>query len=60
VPEFNSRLIVIGAGLLLNADFSTGRTDQLRTRYAVATWLNRATGAIFLTLGVRLALESRR
>ena len=34
--------------------------DWLKSRYDVATWLNRAMGALFVGLGVRLALESRR
>ena len=34
--------------------------EWLNTRYDVATWLNRAMGALFVGLGVRLALGNRR
>jgi threonine/homoserine/homoserine lactone efflux protein len=33
--------------------------EWLKTRYDVATWLNKAMGALFVGLGVRLALGSR-
>ena len=32
----------------------------LKTRYGVSTWLNRAMGALFVGLGLRLALGDRR
>jgi threonine/homoserine/homoserine lactone efflux protein len=34
--------------------------DWLRTRYDIATWLNRAIGGLFVGLGLRLALGDRR
>jgi threonine/homoserine/homoserine lactone efflux protein len=34
--------------------------EWLSTRYGIATWLNRAMGGLFVGLGVRLALGSRR
>jgi threonine/homoserine/homoserine lactone efflux protein len=34
--------------------------EQLKERYGVAAWLNRAMGGLFVGLGVRLALGSRR
>jgi len=34
--------------------------EWLKSRYDVATWLNRAMGGLFVGLGVKLALESRR
>jgi threonine/homoserine/homoserine lactone efflux protein len=32
----------------------------LKGRYAVSAWMNRAMGALFIALGVRLAFDSRR
>ena len=32
----------------------------LKGRYAVSTWMNRAMGALFIALGLRLAFDSRR
>jgi threonine/homoserine/homoserine lactone efflux protein len=34
--------------------------DWLKTRYDIATWLNRAMGGLFVVLGLRLALGHRR
>jgi threonine/homoserine/homoserine lactone efflux protein len=35
-------------------------SEWLTSRFAVTNWLNRAMGALFIGLGVRLALETRR
>lgn len=42
--------LVLGAGLL---------THRLRTRPAIARWINRVSGATFIGLGLRLAVERR-
>lgn len=43
-------MLIFGAGLL---------THRLRTSPAIARWINRATGATFVGLGLRLAVERR-
>ena len=56
-------LIFIGNGTVVCVIYAIAASwlgEWLRTRYAVATWLNRAMGGVFLALGVRLALENRR
>jgi threonine/homoserine/homoserine lactone efflux protein len=56
-------LIFIGNGTVVCVIYAVAASwlgEWLRTRYAVATWLNRAMGGVFLALGVRLALENRR
>jgi threonine/homoserine/homoserine lactone efflux protein len=56
-------LIFIGNGTVVCIIYAVAASwlgEWLRTRYAVATWLNRAMGGVFLALGMRLALESRR
>jgi threonine/homoserine/homoserine lactone efflux protein len=34
--------------------------NWLKSRYGVSTWMNRAMGALFIALGLRLAFDSRR
>ncbi len=51
---FNGTLVCLGYVLV-----AAKLGDWLKSRYAVATWLNRATGALFLALGLRLALGGR-
>jgi threonine/homoserine/homoserine lactone efflux protein len=56
-------LIFIGNGTVVCVIYAVAASwlgEWLRTRYGVATWLNRAMGGVFLALGVRLALEHRR
>lgn len=56
-------LIFIGNGTVVCVIYAVAASwlgEWLRTRYAVATWLNRAMGGVFLALGVRLAFENRR
>jgi threonine/homoserine/homoserine lactone efflux protein len=56
-------LIFIGNGTLVCVAYALAASwlgEWLRTRYDVATWLNRAMGALFIGLGLRLALQQRR
>lgn len=56
-------LVFIGNGLLVCIAYALGARaigGWLRTRYDVQTWMNRAMGALFVGLGVRLALGARR
>ena len=56
-------LVFIGNGLLVCIAYALGARaigGWLRTRYDVHTWMNRAMGALFVGLGVRLALGARR
>ncbi len=56
-------LIFIGNGTLVCVAYALVASwlgEWLRTRYDVATWLNRAMGALFVGLGLRLALQNRR
>lgn len=56
-------LIFIANGLLVCVAYALGASALgawLRTRYDVHTWMNRAMGALFVGLGVRLALGARR
>ena len=56
-------LIFIGNGTLVCVAYALAASwlgEWLRTRYDVATWLNRAMGALFIGLGLRLALQHRR
>jgi threonine/homoserine/homoserine lactone efflux protein len=56
-------LIFIGNGTIVCLAYALAASwlgEWLQTRYGVATWLNRAMGGLFIGLGVRLALESRR
>lgn len=56
-------LIFIANGLLVCVAYALGASaigTWLRTRYDVHTWMNRAMGALFVGLGVRLALSARR
>jgi threonine/homoserine/homoserine lactone efflux protein len=56
-------LIFIGNGTIVCIGYALAASwlrEWLKSRYDVATWLNRAMGGLFVGLGVRLALESRR
>jgi threonine/homoserine/homoserine lactone efflux protein len=56
-------LIFIANGTIVCIGYALAASwlgEWLKSRYDVATWLNRAMGALFVGLGVRLALESRR
>ena len=56
-------LIFIGNGTIVCVVYALAASwlgAWLKTRYDVATWLNRAMGALFIGLGVRLALANRR
>lgn len=56
-------LIFIGNGTIVCVAYALAASwlgEWLKTRYGVATWLNRAMGGLFVGLGVRLALENRR
>lgn len=56
-------LIFIGNGTIVCVVYALAASwlgEWLKTRYEVATWLNRAMGGLFVALGVRLALENRR
>ena len=49
--------LACGAGVFL---FLAGLRTWLTSRYAVHRWLNRTMGALFIALGVRLAVGGRR
>jgi threonine/homoserine/homoserine lactone efflux protein len=56
-------LIFIGNGTVVCLIYALAASwlgEWLKTRYDVATWLNRAMGGLFVGLGIRLALENRR
>jgi len=56
-------LIFIGNGTVVCVIYALAASrlgEWLKTRYDVATWLNRAMGGLFVGLGIRLALENRR
>jgi threonine/homoserine/homoserine lactone efflux protein len=56
-------LIFIANGTLVCIGYALAASwlgEWLKSRYDVATWLNRAMGGLFVGLGVRLALDSRR
>lgn len=56
-------LIFIVNGTVVCVVYAIGASwlgEWLRTRYDVATWLNRAMGGIFISLGVRLAFGNRK
>ena len=56
-------LIFIGNGTIVCVVYALAASwlgEWLKTRYDIATWLNRAMGALFIGLGVRLALANRR
>ena len=56
-------LIFIGNGTIVCVVYALAASwlgEWLKTRYDVATWLNRSMGALFIGLGVRLALANRR
>ncbi len=56
-------LIFIGNGTIVCIGYALAASwlgEWLKSRCDVAMWLNRAMGALFVGLGVRLALESRR
>lgn len=50
-------------GLLVDLAYALAASrlgDWLKSRYDISAWLNRATGGLFVALGVRLALLGRR
>ena len=56
-------LIFIGNGTLVCVGYALAASwlgEWLETRYGLATWLNKAMGGLFISLGVRLAFENRR
>ena len=56
-------LIFIGNGTLVCVAYALAASrlgEWLRTRYDLATWLNRAMGGLFIGLGLRLALQKRQ
>jgi threonine/homoserine/homoserine lactone efflux protein len=56
-------LIFIANGTIVCLMYAVGASwlgDSLKTRYDVATWLNRAMGGLFVGLGLRIAFSSRR
>ena len=56
-------LIFIGNGTVVCVIYALAASwlgEWLKTRYDVATWLNRAMGGLFVGLGLRLAFENRR
>jgi threonine/homoserine/homoserine lactone efflux protein len=56
-------LIFIGNGTLVCVAYALAASrlgEWLRTRYDLATWLNRAMGGLFIGLGLRLALQNRQ
>jgi threonine/homoserine/homoserine lactone efflux protein len=56
-------LVFIGNGTIICIGYALAASwlgEWLKLRYDVATWLNRGMGGLFVGLGVRLALESRR
>jgi threonine/homoserine/homoserine lactone efflux protein len=56
-------LIFIVNGTVICVLYAIGASwlgEWLRTRYDIATWLNRAMGGIFISLGLRLAFGNRR
>ena len=56
-------LIFIGNGTIVCVIYALAASwlgEWLKTRYDIATWLNRAMGALFIGVGVRLALANRR
>jgi len=56
-------LIFIGNGTVVCIAYALAASwlgEWLKTRYNVATWLNKAMGVLFVGLGLRLALDNRR
>jgi threonine/homoserine/homoserine lactone efflux protein len=53
--DFNALLVCLAYALA-----ASRLGDWLRTRYGVTAWLQRATGGLFIALGLRLAFDSRR
>jgi threonine/homoserine/homoserine lactone efflux protein len=56
-------LIFIGNGTIVCIAYALAASwmgEWLKTRYDVATWLDRTMGGLFVGLGIRLALEHRR
>ena len=55
--------IFVGNGLLVCLAYACAASwlgEWLKTRAGLSTWLNRATGVLFISIGVRLALGDRR
>jgi threonine/homoserine/homoserine lactone efflux protein len=56
-------LIFVSNGTLVCVGYALGASwlgQWLQTRYGVTTWLNKAMGALFVGLGLRLAFGGRR
>ncbi|MBI3885163.1 MAG: LysE family translocator [Opitutae bacterium] len=53
--DFNGTLVSLGYALV-----ASRLGDWLKSRYDLSTWLNRATGGLFIALGLRLALQERK
>jgi threonine/homoserine/homoserine lactone efflux protein len=53
--DFNGTLVCIAYAMV-----ASRLGDWLRSRYRASVWLNRATGGLFIALGLRLALQERR
>lgn len=56
-------VIFVGNGLLVCLAYAFAASwlgEWLRTRAGLSTWLNRATGVLFISIGVGLALGDRR
>lgn len=45
--------------LVLLAAFSSKMTTKIKENYHIKTWIDRAAGAMFIFLGIKLALEKR-
>lgn len=56
-------LVFVGNGTIVCLGYALAASwlgGWLKDRYGIATWLNRAMGGVFIALGMRLALDSRR
>jgi threonine/homoserine/homoserine lactone efflux protein len=53
--DFNGTVVCFGYALV-----ASHLGDWLKSRHAISTWLNRATGSLFIALGLRLALPERK
>ncbi len=56
-------LVFVGNGTIVCLGYALAASwlgAWLKDRYGIATWLNRAMGGLFITLGARLAFDSRR
>lgn len=53
--DFNGTLVCLAYALA-----ASRLGDWLKTRYGITTWLQRATGGLFVALGLRLVFDARR